>query len=155
MKNSDLKWKFEKVKIKKNNLKTTWNKKETTNFWAKRNTNWLNKNKQNINKNWRPKKWIAQVNWDLKKEWYEPARKQDIEQTYLFLINLPLAKLKEISQDDEQPILSKIVSKNILSWRGFDIIEKMLDRSVGKPKQEVDNNISWEIKNITIELPQE
>jgi hypothetical protein len=34
--------------------------------------------------------------------------------------------------------LIRIVGKKILSEKGFDIIEKMLDRSLGKPNQSID-----------------
>jgi hypothetical protein len=39
-------------------------------------------------------------------------------------------------------MLVRIIIKNMLSWKGFDVIEKMLDRWIGKPKQEIDNNIT-------------
>ena len=48
------------------------------NFWDKKTSNWFNKNPQNINRKWRPKKWVALINEELSKNWYEPVRKQDI-----------------------------------------------------------------------------
>lgn len=101
------------------------------------------------NPKWRPKKWIAHINKELKKEGYKEVRKQDIESTYLFLINLPEDKLKELLLDKNQPILVKILIKNIVWWKSFDIIEKMLDRAFWKPKQPTEE--LWE-KQIQIKI---
>ena len=41
-------------------------------------------------------------------------------------------------RDNSQPALVRIVGKEILSWKGFDVIEKILDRGIGKPTQNVE-----------------
>lgn len=111
---------------------------------------------QSGNPNGRPKKWIALVNEQLAKEWYNPASKADIETNYMAMVQLEEKKLKEIVNDPAQPMLIRILSKNMLSGKGFDIIEKMLDRGIGKPKQTTDMeikstnlNIEWPLKEKT------
>jgi len=121
------------------------------NFWNKLNSNGLDKNKNNINLNWRPKKWISLVNTELAEKWYEPATKADIEENYMALLQLEEIELKKLLEDKSKPMLIRILVKNMLWGKGFDIIEKMLDRWIWKPTQTTDmnNKISWGLKNIT------
>lgn len=108
---------------------------EIENFWNKRNSNWLDKNKGNINKDGRPRKGISLVNEELKEKGYEPATKSDIETNYMALLQLWEDELKALEVDKTKPMLIRILVKNMLSGKGFDIIEKMLDRWIWKPKQ--------------------
>ena len=88
-----------------------------------------------INKNGRPRKLIGTVNKELEEKGFTEANKQEITSCYLRLININEEELKAISNDKEQPILVKIVSNSILSDKGFDIIERLIDRGVGKSAQ--------------------
>lgn len=83
----------------------------------------------------RPKKTVSQVNAMLEAEGYQKASSIDICDAYMLLISLDPEKLKEIEADSMIPILYKKAAKIILSDKGFDIIEKMLDRAHGRPKQ--------------------
>lgn len=96
---------------------------------------------ENINRSGRPRKLISNVINDLKEKGIKPASKQDIKEIYLSLINTPLDELTELIIDEDQPILVKIVGQEILNGKGFDIIEKMLDRSIGKPDQKTEHDI--------------
>lgn len=115
------------------------------NFWNKVNSNWLAKNKDNINLNWRPRKWIALVNEELKEAGYTPATKMDIEANYMAMLQLPQDELVKIWRDKDKPMLIRILARNMLWWKGFDIIEKMLDRWIWKTTQTVDNKHSWSL----------
>ena len=99
----------------------------------------FDKNPQNINKKWQPRKWISIVNKELREMWYEPARKQDIEENYMNMINLSEDDLINLWKDKEQPMLVRVLAKNILGWKWFDIIERMLDRWIWKPTQREEN----------------
>jgi hypothetical protein len=50
-------------------------------------------------------------------------------------------------------MLVRILCKNLLSWKWFEIVEKMLDRWIWKPKNDNENNlnINWDI---IIKLPE-
>lgn len=116
------------------------------NFKGKENSNGFAKNPQNGNKNGRPKKWISLINAKLKEKGFEPAKKSEIEEVYLQLVNLPEENLKKLLLDKKQPMLVRIVIKNILdSKRGFDIVEKILDRAIGKPMQKMETEMKNEI----------
>lgn len=105
---------------------------------GKDNVNGFQKNPQNINRNGRPRKMIADVIAELEKQGIKAATKSDIQDIYMRLINIEIPELEQIVKDTTQPVLVRIVGKNILSGKGFDIIEKMLDRSIGKAEQKTD-----------------
>ena len=105
---------------------------------GKDNVNGFQKNPQNINRNGRPRKMIADVIAELEKQGIKAATKPDIQDIYMRLINIEIPELEKIVKDEEQPVLVRIVGKNVLSGKGFDIIEKMLDRSIGKAEQKTD-----------------
>ena len=99
------------------------------------------------NPKWQPKKGIWLVNDELKEKWYNPATKSDIEVTYMSLFQLSQQELIELWKDESKPMLIRIIVKNMLWWKGFDIIEKMLDRGIWKAVQKEQVEHTW---NITI-----
>ena len=105
---------------------------------GKDNVNGFQKNPQNINRNGRPRKIISDVIAELEKQGIKAATKSEIQDIYLRLINMEIQELEQIVKDPTQPVLVRIVAKNILSGKGFDVIEKMLDRSIGKAEQKTD-----------------
>jgi len=110
------------------------------------------------NPNGRPPKLVHHVLTELEKEGFEKVKDSQIADVYLFLLNLPTAKLaliankgiyiKEVIDGKEQnvyletdkdyPSLFRAVAKAILSGKGLEVIEKIADRTIGKPKQSVD-----------------
>ena len=117
---------------------------------GKDNVNGFQKNPQNINRNGRPRKMIADVIAELEKQGIKAATKPDIQDIYMRLINIEIPELEQIVKDTAQPVLVRIVGKNILSGKGFDTIEKMLDRSIGKAEQKTDITSKGESLNIPI-----
>jgi len=103
----------------------------------------------------RPKKGIALCNEMLTKKWYKPATRQDIEENYMHLMNLGEKELQEIKDDEKQPMLIKVLAKNILSEKWFDVVEKMLDRWIWKAVQRNEDrlvNKDWE--DLIIKTPE-
>jgi hypothetical protein len=77
------------------------------------------------------------VNAQLLKAGYAPARKQDIEANYMQMLQLGEEKLVELGKEKNAPMLVRILARNMLSAKGFDIVERMLDRGIGKAKESV------------------
>jgi len=98
----------------------------------------FDKNPENINRNGRPRKTINSVNKELEDQGIKPTTANEIKDIYLRLVNMEMTELKALVEETKQPALIRIVGKKILSDKGFDIIEKMLDRSLGKPNQSVE-----------------
>lgn len=86
-----------------------------------------------------PRKLISVVISDLKKEGIAEVSKVEIKSVYMMLLNLKILELEERVKDNNQPALVRIVGKAILSNKGFDVIERVLDRAMGKPTQEIEN----------------
>jgi hypothetical protein len=47
--------------------------------------------------------------------------------------------------DKSKPMLIRILVKNMLWWKGFDIIEKMLDRWIWKAVQKTENDTKMQV----------
>lgn len=109
----------------------------------------FDKRPENINKKGRPKKLVALINEQLKKEGYSIATRSQILDAYQIIINLPYTKIKEIatSNNDDYPILYKLVARELLGKRGGEYLEKLLGKIIGKPKSELDLTMN---KGITI-----
>jgi hypothetical protein len=92
----------------------------------------FDKRPQNINKTGANRKTISYVNLELEALGYTEATKHDITSCYLRLVQLTIPELEAKVKDVTQPALVRIVGKAILSGKGFDVIEKILDRGIGK-----------------------
>ena len=106
---------------------------------------------ERLNPNGRPRKLITDVIKQLEELGIKPATKPDIQDIYMRLINVEIPELEQIVKDSTQPVLVRIVGKSVLSGKGFDIIEKMLDRSIGKAMNSIDLNANVQSTNFTRE----
>ena len=93
---------------------------------------------ETLNPNGRPRKTISAVNIELQDKGYPEATKNDIISCYLRLIQVEIPELKSLIESKEQPALVRIVGKAILSGKGFDVIERVLDRGIGKATNTLD-----------------
>jgi hypothetical protein len=93
---------------------------------------------QSGNPNGRPRKLISETIIELENEGVKETSINEIKGCYLRLVNLSIPELTLLAKNEKQSALVRIVSKAILGGKGFEIIEKILDRSIGKPNQFVD-----------------
>jgi hypothetical protein len=98
----------------------------------------FDKNPQNINKTGANRKTIAVVNIELESQGYTAANQKDIIDCYMRLVNIDIPHLSEMINDPKQPAMIRIVGKSIVSGKGFDVIETMLNRGIGKAVNNVD-----------------
>ena len=70
------------------------------------------------------------------------------------LMNLSEADLTTLGKDKKQPMLVRILIENMLGGKGFDVIEKMLDRGIGKSTIKDDKGDSIAETNIVIKMPE-
>ncbi len=120
------------------------------NFGDKKNTNGFDKNPAHINKTGLNRKTISSVNKELEKQGVTVTSTNDIKDCFLRLINLSTEELEAVCNDDKQPAMVAIVAEAILSGKGFDVIEKILDRAIGKATNNTDITTAGEKLNITI-----
>jgi hypothetical protein len=106
---------------------------------------------ETANPNWRPRKWVSLFLHNCEEDWIEPIKKQDLEATYLSLINMDWEELKKVWTDEKQTVLVRKLAKFIADAKDIDIFEKMLDRWIWKAKTTEDITIKWKIKQETSE----
>lgn len=97
------------------------------------------KNDPRINRKGAPRRLVSNVIEELKKEGVERVSQTDVKDIYLMLINLKISEIEYKVKDKDQPALVRIVGKEILGGKGFDVIEKMLDRAIGRPDSKIDH----------------
>lgn len=99
----------------------------------------FDKNPDNINRDGRPRKLVSDVIKELDAQGIKPVTKQEIQDVYMRLINLEVPDLETKVKDSKQPALVRIVGKAILSVKGYEVVERMLDRSIGKPDAKIEH----------------
>ena len=70
---------------------------------------------------------------------HEIPKADDVRRMYLALAAMKKAQVEKIYNDEEQPLIARVTARAILSKSGFEYIEKMLDRTYGKPTQVTEN----------------
>lgn len=86
----------------------------------------------------RPRNTLRTVLDKLDDKGYTRISMPDIFDAYERTINLPEEELKKVINDKTSPMIVRIIGKALLDKKGFEILEKMLDRAYGKPKLAVD-----------------
>lgn len=106
-------------------------------------------NPENINRKGRPPLLVNALIKKLKADGYNAVTKSQVIDCFQFMLNLPQEKVKEVALDVLAPMMMRVVAKQMLSSKGHDMIEKMLDRSHGKASITANIEHSGEIKTIT------
>jgi hypothetical protein len=101
----------------------------------------------------RPRILVSQVIVDMENDGVEAARPTDIKKVYLMLVNCRMPELKAYVEDGNQSFLVRTVAKHMLGGKGFEILEKILDRSMGKAAQMAVEEAEAEKKVINFVLP--
>lgn len=104
------------------------------------------------NPNGRPPKLVSKINADLKKEGYKPLSPSQIKDSYLILGTLNEDRIKELVSDKDTPMFIRIIARRVIGKDGFEVFEKLLDRTLGKPKQSYDHTTKGEKINNQIDL---
>jgi len=93
----------------------------------------------------RPKKLLGYTLELLESEGHAYATPEQIKQVYTILITLTQERLTALAKDTDTPMLYRIVAKEILGLKGFEIIERMLDRAHGKATTNANVEVSASI----------
>lgn len=103
----------------------------------------------------RPPKILKAINLELKDQGFEPVKPTHIKEAIEILLNLNESKIDSISKNTSYPMFFRILARKIKDKsRGFEAIEKMLDRVLGKPKLAIDYQIEEKpnAKSYTLEM---
>lgn len=91
------------------------------------------------NPNGRPPKLLCHIIAELKEKGYERVSPSQIAEAYEILFNLNRVEITGWVNNETAPMFMRIVAKQMLSARGVEMLEKMLDRAHGKSKQSIDH----------------
>lgn len=111
----------------------------------------FDKNPQNINRNGRPRKQLSIILTEVQELGYDRPSDSEIVEICWLMLSLSESEIKRISERDEFPMIMRIIASRMLSNRGFDTVEKILDRIYGKTilkKWDNDNIVSVIISSI-------
>jgi hypothetical protein len=130
---------------------------------------------ENINNKGRPRRLFSVVTEELKKQGYKPVSKDDIRNAYEQILNLPYSEIlliagrKVIKNEDElkdnpqapvilsydadkYPFHFRQIAKALLSKKGFEYSQDIIDRIHGKATQHTEVAGDVEIKEIKVEI---
>jgi len=83
----------------------------------------------------RPPKLLSTITAELKAKGYERATVNQVADAFETLLNVPQNELAEMVKDDKAPMSLRIVGKAMLTAKGWEVLQAMLDRAHGKAKQ--------------------
>lgn len=96
---------------------------------------------ETMNPNGRPPKLLSGIVKQLKERGYERATATTVVEAFEMLMNVPEQELTDMVKDKSQPMSVRIVGKAMLSAKGWEVLQAMMERAHGKAKQSVDANV--------------
>ena len=95
---------------------------------------------ETANPNGRPPKLLAGIVAELKAQGYERATAATVADAFETLLNVPEDVLAKMVQDKSSPMSLRIVGKAMLTAKGWEVLQAMLDRAHGKAKQSTEHS---------------
>lgn len=86
----------------------------------------------------RPPKLLSQIVGTLKAKGYERATANQVADAFETLLNLREDELRTMAKDKAAPYSVRIVASAMLDVKGWEVLQALLDRAHGKPKQGVE-----------------
>ena len=86
----------------------------------------------------RPPKLLSSIVAELRAKGYERATANNVVEAFETLLNVPEDVLTEMIQDKAKPMSLRIVGKAMMTAKGWEVLQAMLDRAHGRAKQQVD-----------------
>lgn len=86
----------------------------------------------------RPPLTVQGICKQLKKEGYKEFGKVDVSKVYLYCMSMGEERMKELYKNKETPFIVRLCIHSLMSKKGFEYAEKMLDRALGKVGDKLD-----------------
>ena len=77
---------------------------------------------------------------ELRAEGYERATANQVADAFETLLNVPEDVLANMVKDKHKPMSLRIVGKAMLTAKGWEVLQAMLDRAHGKAKQSTEHS---------------
>ena len=101
----------------------------------------------------RPQRLLSTSTAELKAKGYERATANQVADAFETLMNVPQNELADMVKDEKAPMSLRIVGKAMLTAKGWEVLQAMLDRAHGKAKQAVDLTTGGERLTVNINAP--
>mgnify|MGYP003442567237 CR=1 FL=1 len=101
----------------------------------------------------RPPMLLSTIVAELRAEGYERATANQVADAFETLLNVPEDVLANMVKDKHKPMSLRIVGKAMLTAKGWEVLQAMLDRAHGKAKQAIDHTTGGEKISVTINAP--
>ena len=85
-----------------------------------------------------PPRLLSTITAELKAKGYERATANQVADAFETLMNVPQDELAKMVKDEKAPMSLRIVGKAMLTAKGWEVLQAMLDRAHGKAKQSMD-----------------
>ena len=92
------------------------------------------------NPNGRPPLLLSGIVAELRAKGYERATAGTVADAFETLLNVPEDVLAEMVKDRSKPMSLRIVGKAMLTAKGWEVLQAMLDRAHGKAKQAMEHS---------------
>ena len=93
----------------------------------------------------RPPLLLSTIVAELRAKGYERATANQVADAFETLLNVPEDVLAEMVKDKTKPMSLRIVGKSMLTAKGWEVLQAMLDRAHGKAKQQLEASGAFEI----------
>ena len=101
----------------------------------------------------RPPLLLSTIVAELRAKGYERATAGTVADAFETLLNVPEDVLKTMVSDPKAPMSVRIVGKAMLTARGWEVLQAMLDRAHGKAKQQHDITSDGKALSVKIIAP--
>jgi len=98
-------------------------------------------------------KLLSTITAELKAKGYERATANQVADAFETLMNVPQNELADMVKDEKAPMSLRIVGKAMLTAKGWEVLQAMLDRTHGKSKQSMDMTTGGERLTVNINAP--
>ena len=98
----------------------------------------------------RPPRLLSTITAELKAKGYERATANQVADAFETLMNVPEDELVKMVKDTKSPMSLRIVGKAMVTAKGWEVLQAMLDRAHGKSRQGVDLRAT--IETMTVDL---
>jgi len=102
----------------------------------------------------RPPKLLSSIVAELRAKGYERATANNVVEAFETLLNVPEDVLTEMIQDKAKPMSLRIVGKAMMTAKGWEVLQAMLDRAHGRARQQVDMaaSVSGSVPTIMVQV---
>lgn len=85
-----------------------------------------------------PRKTITSVLAEFREKGVKIPTSREVSEIFITIANMQEEELKVMLADKEQPMMNRIIAKNILDKKGLDVIERLIERAYGRTEQRID-----------------